>query len=183
MNQKYTCSKGRWLVALGSAPPLLLGPCPVLPCTCSEEGARLRLERCRKRATRTRVTWRSDRKRSGTMERESTSQTFTQCAIYMWTVKFCNYSVTVVLGCMMFYCADSFSQTLRSPRERWQSLGKRSGEVGGGFEGNCVPVAAAFMLPFLGKAAAGGRGVRGNRHASEDGPVRDGARKREEDWS
>ncbi len=52
---RHTCSKGRWLVAAPSAPLLLLGPCPVLP-ACSEEGARLRLERCRKRATRPRVT-------------------------------------------------------------------------------------------------------------------------------
>lgn len=40
-------------------------------------------------------------------------------------------------------------------------------------EGTCTPAAADFMLPFLGRAAAGGREVRGNRHASEDGPLRD----------
>lgn len=34
------------------------------------------------------------------------------------------------------------------------------------------------MLPFLGKAAAGGEDVRGNRHASEDGPLRDGVREK-----
>lgn len=37
--------------------------------------------------------------------------------------------------------------------------------------GTCTPVAVDFMLPFLGKAAAGGKEVRGNRHASEDGPL------------
>lgn len=42
-----------------------------------------------------------------------------------------------------------------------------------------VPVAVDFMLSFLGKAAAGGR-VRGNRKASEDGPLRDGARRKKE---
>lgn len=72
--------------------------------------------------------------------------------------------------------------TLRSPRERWQSLGKRSGEVGGGLEGTCTPVAADFMLPFLGSAAAGGKEVRGNRHASEDGPLRDGFRRKENNF-
>lgn len=52
-----TCSSGDWLVAAApSAPPLLLGPCPALP-VCSEERDRLRLERCRKRATSPRVTW------------------------------------------------------------------------------------------------------------------------------
>ena len=56
-----TCSRDRWLLATPSAPPRFLGPCPVLP-ACSEEGARLRLERCRKRATRTRVTWRKRKK-------------------------------------------------------------------------------------------------------------------------
>ncbi len=69
----------------------------------------------------------------------------------------------------------SFSLTLRSPRERWQSLGKRKGEVGGGLEGTCTPV-AAFTLPFLGSAAAGGKEVWGDRHASEDGPLGDGVR-------
>lgn len=76
----------------------------------------------------------------------------------------------------MFVASQFCRLTLRSPRERWQSLGKRSGEVGGGFEGTCTPVAADFMLPFLGRAAAGGEEVRGNRHASEGGPLRDGVR-------
>lgn len=71
------------------------------------------------------------------------------------------------------YMASVFRLTLRSPRERWQSLGKRSGEVGGGLEGSCTPVAVDFMLPFLGSAAAGGKEVRGSRHASEEGPVRE----------
>lgn len=66
-----------------------------------------------------------------------------------------------------------FRLTLRSPRERWQSLGIRSGEVGGGLEGSCTPVAVDFILPFLGRAAAGGKEVRGSRHASEEGPVRE----------
>lgn len=50
-------------------------------------------------------------------------------------------------------------------------MGKRSGEVGAGLLGTCTPVAAAadFMLPLLGRAAAGGRDVRGNKHASEFG--------------
>lgn len=42
--------------------------------------------------------------------------------------------------------------------------------MGGGLEGTCTPVAADLMLPFLGRAAAGGRAVRGSRQASEDGP-------------
>lgn len=71
-----------------------------------------------------------------------------------------------------------FRLTLRSPRERWQSLGKRSGEVGVGLEGTSTPMAAVFMLPLLGRAAAGGKEERGNRHASEDGPMRDGVRKK-----
>lgn len=74
--------------------------------------------------------------------------------------------------------STSFRLTLRSPRERWQSLGKCSGEVGGSLEGTCNPVAADFMLPFLGRAAAGGKEVGGKRHASEDGPMRDGVRKK-----
>lgn len=74
------------------------------------------------------------------------------------------------------YCSCNFLQeffwlALRSPRERWQSLGKRNGEVGAGLEGTCTPVAANLMLPFLGRAATGGTEVRGNRHASEDGPL------------
>ncbi len=51
--------------------------------------------------------------------------------------------------------------------------------MGGGLEGTCTSVAADFMLPFLGRAAAGGKEVRGNRHASEDGPLRDGVRKKD----
>ncbi|KAG7237698.1 hypothetical protein INR49_032144 [Caranx melampygus] len=47
--------EGRWLVAAPSAPLRRLGPGTVFP-ACSDEGARLRLDRCRKRATRTRVT-------------------------------------------------------------------------------------------------------------------------------
>lgn len=39
-------------------------------------------------------------------------------------------------------------------------------------EGMCTPVAAVFILPFLGRAATGGKEVRGNRHASEDGTLR-----------
>lgn len=50
--------------------------------------------------------------------------------------------------------------------------------MGGGLEGTCTPVAADFMLPFLGRAAAGGKEVRGNRYASEDGPLRDGVRQK-----
>lgn len=34
------------------------------------------------------------------------------------------------------------------------------------------PVAADFMLPFLGRASAGVKEVRGRRHASEGGPIR-----------
>jgi len=43
--------------------------------------------------------------------------------------------------------------------------------VGAGFEGTCTPVAAGFTLPLLGRAAAGGKEMRGNKHASEDGPL------------
>lgn len=50
-------------------------------------------------------------------------------------------------------------------------------------EGTCTPVAADFMLPFLGRAAAGGKEVRGSRHASEDGPLRDGVRKKDKRFS
>lgn len=50
-----TCSGGRWLAAVPSAPLLLFGPWPTPP-GWSEECDRLRLERCRKRATKPRVT-------------------------------------------------------------------------------------------------------------------------------
>lgn len=43
--------------------------------------------------------------------------------------------------------------------------------MGGGFAGTCTPVAADFMLAFLGKAAAGGIKVRGSTQASEQGPL------------
>lgn len=52
--------------------------------------------------------------------------------------------------------------------------------MGGGLAGTCTPVAADFMLPFLGKAAAGGKEVRGNRHAPEDGPSKSEKKKRVE---
>lgn len=68
--------------------------------------------------------------------------------------------------------------TLRSPRERRQSLGKRSGEAGGGLKGTCTPMAADFMLLFTGRAVAGGKGVLGKTNASEDGPSRDGKSKK-----
>lgn len=54
--------------------------------------------------------------------------------------------------------------------------------MGGGLAGTCTPVAADFMLPFLGKAAAGGKEVRGNRHASEDGTLRDRVRKKKKSF-
>lgn len=77
----------------------------------------------------------------------------------MGSVNYCNHLSDASL------LLTSFRLTLRSPKERWQSLGKCSGEVGGGFEGTCTPVAADFMLPFVGRTAAGGKDVRGNRHA------------------
>lgn len=81
--------------------------------------------------------------------------------------------------CCFYILYQHFRLTLRSPRERWQSLGRCSGEVGGGLEGTCTPVATDFMLPFLGRAAAGGRELRGKRYASEDGPLRGGEIKKE----
>lgn len=84
----------------------------------------------------------------------------------------------MLLPCIVFKVSPKFAilfvaLTFRSPRERLQSLGKRSGEVGRVLEGTCTPVAAAgFMLPFVGSAAAGGKKVRGNKHASEDGPLK-----------
>lgn len=61
--------------------------------------------------------------------------------------------------------------TLRSARERWQSLGNRSGEVAAGLGGTSIPVVADFMLLFVDSTAARGRDVWGSRHASDDGPL------------
>ncbi len=49
-------------------------------------------------------------------------------------------------------------------------------------EGTCTPVAADFMLTLLGRAAAGGKELWGDRDASEDGPLKDEVRTKENDF-
>lgn len=49
-------------------------------------------------------------------------------------------------------------------------------------DGTCLSVAVGFTPPFSGRAATGGRDVRGSNHASEGGPFRDGKIKEEFSW-